>query len=94
MKNFLRKALLFQIIFAAFLNADNFKYNSHNNHGVIGIINTPTARFLDEGGFGLTIHLLMIGLKHHFFIQIFKASLMEMVLEEVIKIKDLISNLD
>ena len=35
--------------------ADSFNYNSYNNHGVTGLINTPTARLLDEGSFGLTL---------------------------------------
>ena len=39
-----------------YLNADNFKYNSYNNHGVIGIINMPSARFYNEGSFGVSIY--------------------------------------
>ena len=35
---------------------DSFTYNSFNNHGSIGLINTPTARFYDESSFGLTIY--------------------------------------
>ena len=31
-------------------------YNSFNNHGSIGLINTPSARFYDEGSFGITIY--------------------------------------
>ena len=38
------------------LKADSFKYNSYNNHGVIGLINMPTARFYDEQSHGLTIY--------------------------------------
>ena len=30
------------------LYSDSFKYNSFNNHGVIGLINMPSARFYDE----------------------------------------------
>ena len=30
-----------------FLNSDSFQYNSYNNHGVVGLINMPTARFYD-----------------------------------------------
>ena len=36
--------------------ADSFKYNSFNNHGVIGLINTPSARFYEESSFGLTFY--------------------------------------
>lgn len=36
--------------------ADSFNYNSYNNHGVLGLINLPSARFYDEGKFGVTIY--------------------------------------
>ena len=38
------------------LPADSFKYNSFNNHGVIGLINMPTARFFEESSFGFTFN--------------------------------------
>ena len=38
------------------LKGDSFEYNSYNNHGVIGLINMPTARFYDEQSHGLTIY--------------------------------------
>tara|TARA_B100000965_G_C19584376_1_gene755038 strand:+ start:435 stop:2396 length:1962 start_codon:yes stop_codon:yes gene_type:complete len=38
------------------LPADSFKYNSFNNHGVIGLINMPTARLFEESSFGLTFN--------------------------------------
>ena len=38
------------------LSADSFNYNTYNNHGVLGLINTPSARFYEEGGFGVTIY--------------------------------------
>ena len=31
-------------------------YNSFNNHGSVGLINTPTARFYNEGVHGVTIY--------------------------------------
>ena len=34
---------------------DSYKYNSYNNHGVVGLINTPTARLYDESIHGITI---------------------------------------
>lgn len=54
----LRKTALY-ILFSFFIqtvNSDSFKYNSYNNHGVLGLINMPSARFFDEGGFGVTIY--------------------------------------
>ena len=44
------------ILFIPDLYADNFRYNSYNNHGVLGLINTPIARIYDEGSFGVTIY--------------------------------------
>ena len=38
------------------LISDSFIYNSFNNHGVIGLINTPSARFYDEATHGITIY--------------------------------------
>ena len=35
---------------------DSFEYNSFNNHGVIGLINMPTARFYNESSYGLTAY--------------------------------------
>lgn len=35
-------------------NSDSFNFNSYNNHGSIGLINTPSARFYDESVFGIT----------------------------------------
>ena len=36
--------------------SDSFKYNSFNNHGVIGMVNMPTARFYNESSYGLTLY--------------------------------------
>ena len=38
------------------LAGDSFNFNSFNNHGVIGIINMPSARFYDEASFGITLY--------------------------------------
>ncbi len=35
---------------------DSFNFNSFNNHGVIGLINMPTARFYDESSHGFTFY--------------------------------------
>ena len=39
-----------------FLYADNFENNIYNNHGIVGLINTPSARFYNESSFGITIY--------------------------------------
>ena len=36
--------------------SDNFNFNTYNNHGAIGLINIPTARFYDEGAVGFTLY--------------------------------------
>ena len=38
------------------VNADSFQYNTYNNHGIIGLINMPTARFYNESVHGVTIY--------------------------------------
>lgn len=38
------------------LDGDSLTYNSFNNHGVVGLINTPTARFYDESSYGFTLY--------------------------------------
>ena len=37
-------------------NSDSFAFNSFNNHGVIGLINIPSARFYDEASHGITVY--------------------------------------
>ena len=50
----------FFLILSLLLNtnvySDNFDLNTYNNHGVVGLINTPTARFYDEGVHGITLY--------------------------------------
>ena len=41
---------------ALFIVGDSFEYNSYNNHGVVGLVNMPTARVYDESSFGLTVY--------------------------------------
>ena len=36
--------------------ADSFKFNTYNNHGVIGLVNLPTARFYNESVHGITLY--------------------------------------
>ena len=53
----IHKACIYTLIFiTAPIFSDNFQYNNYNNHGVVGLVNMPTARFFDEGVFGLTIY--------------------------------------
>lgn len=57
LSNFSRK--YFFILLVSVTNiviADNFSTNVYNNHGVVGLINAPTARFFDEGAHGLTLY--------------------------------------
>ena len=39
-----------------FTYGDSFKYNSYNNHGALGLINTPSARIYAEGSVGITLY--------------------------------------
>ena len=36
--------------------ADSIKFNTLNNSGVVGLINMPSARFFNEGSYGLTLY--------------------------------------
>ncbi len=47
---------IFLTFFIPNLTGDNFNYNTFNNHGSIGIINLPSARFYDESSFGFTFY--------------------------------------
>ncbi len=47
---------LFLSFFIQSIFSDSFTYNSFNNHGVIGLINMPTARFYDEASHGITLY--------------------------------------
>ena len=38
------------------ISSDSFTFNSFNNHGGIGLINMPTARFYDESSHGFTLY--------------------------------------
>lgn len=42
--------------FSIYASGDSFQFNTYNNHGVVGLINTPTARFFDEAVHGITFH--------------------------------------
>ena len=55
MRNFFSIILISSFI-SSHSFADNFTYNTFNNHGVIGLINMPSARFYDEASFGITAY--------------------------------------
>lgn len=38
------------------VSGDSYQYNTYNNHGVVGLINMPTARFYDEAVHGVTVY--------------------------------------
>ena len=42
--------------FSQSLLSDSFIYNSFNNHGVVGLINMPSARFYDESTYGFILY--------------------------------------
>ena len=56
-KIFSRRILLLLIFFLSTgVYSDSFRYNTYNNHGVIGLINIPSARFYKEQTFGFTLY--------------------------------------
>ena len=50
------KILIFYFFYSVNLIADSFINNFYNNHGVVGLINMPTARFYDEGVHGISVY--------------------------------------
>ena len=44
------------IFFSEEAVVDDFENNIYNNHGSIGLINMPSARFHDESSFGITFY--------------------------------------
>ena len=54
---FNKKILLTSLCFLCFsIQGDSFTYNTYNNHGVVGLINMPTARFYEESAHGITLY--------------------------------------
>ena len=49
-------SFLFIISFSQIISSDSYTYNSFNNHGVIGLVNMPTARLYDESSYGITLY--------------------------------------
>jgi len=51
------KKFFLVLVFCSFPTfSDSFDFNIYNNHGVVGLINMPTARFYDEGVHGVTLY--------------------------------------
>ncbi len=48
--------LIILLLVGNFLFSDSIRYNNPNNHGVIGLINTPTARFYEESSSAVTLY--------------------------------------
>ena len=55
-KKTLVKIIFLSILFIPNILSDSFQYNSYNNHGTVGLINMPTARFFNESAHGVTIY--------------------------------------
>ena len=56
-KDVLKNIFLIQLFFSANeLIGDSFELNSYNNHGTVGLINMPTARFFNESVHGITFY--------------------------------------
>ena len=52
----LKKTIFFCLIFiTSEIYSDSFLNNAYNNHGSVGLMNMPTARFFDEGVHGVTL---------------------------------------
>ena len=54
-KNILRLPI-YIILLVPNLYSDNFEYNTYNNHGMVGLINIPTARLHEEGSYGFSFY--------------------------------------
>ncbi len=55
--NSFRLCIIYLLIYSSYSFSDNFNYNSFNNHGMIGLVNMPTARIYDESSHGITAYL-------------------------------------
>lgn len=53
-RNFI--VICFALSSTSIILADSFVYNSYNNHGIVGLINMPTARFYEESVGGSTFY--------------------------------------
>ena len=55
-KDSINKYFLILIIYSSSILSDSFNYNVYNNHGIVGLINMPSARFFNEGVHGVSIY--------------------------------------
>ena len=102
LKNFCKRIFLIILFFSSNIFSDSYFNNSYNNHGVVGLINIPTARTYDEGVHGLILYdgtpdqkITLSSnpydwLEASFFIAIFKVDHIQDMNFKTIKIKDLI----
>ncbi len=51
-----QKYIISSLVVSSFSFADSFENNFYNNHGTVGLINIPTARFFNEGAHGITLY--------------------------------------
>ena len=84
--NFYKSLFFLTLSYSSVIFSDSFTFNLYNNHGVVGLINTPTARFYNEGVHGVTFYdgtpdqkITLTSnpynwMEASFFIQIFKES--------------------
>ena len=56
MRYILKLYFVLSLLICIEIKGDSFQYNNYNNHGVLGLINMPTARFYDEAAHGITFH--------------------------------------
>ena len=50
------KLVVFLLITSFAIFSDSIRYNNPNNHGVLGLINVPTARFYEESSSAFTVY--------------------------------------
>ena len=53
---FIIKIFFLGLVFSQYSLSDSFQYNTYNNHGVLGLINMPSARFYNESVHGITFY--------------------------------------
>jgi hypothetical protein len=54
--NFSASLIIISSLISLSAFSDSFTFNTYNNHGVVGLINMPTARIYGETGHGITIY--------------------------------------
>ena len=52
----LNNSLILLFFWTLIVQADSFDNNLYNNHGTVGLINIPTARFYNEGVHGISVY--------------------------------------